>query len=71
MIKTLNLNVLGTKRDVAPEQRPDRFPSVGDYIQTTPTFQHAWATPRHNVIGRFLEIQEMVLITKGSRTLEL
>ena len=51
MIKTLNLNVLETKRDVAPEQRPDRFPSVGDYIQTTRTFEHAWATPRHNVIG--------------------
>ena len=49
--KNLNLNVSGTKRDVAPTQRSDRFPSVGDHIHTTPTFEHAWATPRHTVIG--------------------
>ena len=37
MIKGLNLNVSGTKRDVASKQRPDRFPSVGDHIYITPT----------------------------------
>ena len=31
-------NVFGTKKDVAPKQRHDRFPSVGDHIQLTPTF---------------------------------
>ena len=51
MIKTSNLNVSGTKRDVTPKQRPDRFPSIGDHIQVTPTFEHTWATPRHTVIG--------------------
>ena len=51
MIKTLDLNVSGTKRDVAPKQRPDRFPSIGDHIQVTPTFEHTWATPSHTVIG--------------------
>ena len=40
-----------TKRDVAPNQRPDRFPSVGDHIHVTPNFEHAWTTPRHTVIG--------------------
>ena len=28
-----------------------RFPSVGDHIYATLTFEHAWATPRHAVIG--------------------
>ena len=51
MIKTLNLNVSGTKRDVAPKQRPHRFPSIGDHIRVTPTFEHTWATPCHIVIG--------------------
>ena len=51
MIKTLNLNVSGTKRDVAPKQRPDRFSSIGHHIQVTPTFEHTWATPRHTVTG--------------------
>ena len=51
MIKTLDLNVSGTKRDVAPKQRPDRFASIGDHIQITPTFEHTWANPRHTVIG--------------------
>ena len=51
MNKTLDLNVSGTKRDVAPKQRPDRFPPIGDHIQVIPTFEHSWATPRHNVIG--------------------
>ena len=44
MIKTLDMNVTGTKRDVAPKQKPDRFPSIGDHIQVTPTFEHTWAT---------------------------
>ena len=38
-------------RNVALKQRPDRFPSVGDHIRATPTFEHAWAIPRHSVIG--------------------
>ena len=48
--KTLDLNV-SSARDVAPKQRPDRFPSFGDHIQVTATFEHTWATPRHTVIG--------------------
>ena len=51
VIKTLNLNVSGTKRNVAPKQRSDRFPSVEDHIHSTPTFEHAWTTLRHTVIG--------------------
>ena len=47
MIKTLNFNVFGTKRDVAPKKRPDRFPPIGDHIRITPTFE---PTPRHAVI---------------------
>ena len=50
MIKTLNLNVSGT-RDVTPNQKPDRFPSIGDYIHVSTTLEHTWATPRHTVIG--------------------
>ena len=49
--KTLNFNVSGTKRDVAPKQRPDRFSSVGEQNHINPTFEHALATPRHTVIG--------------------
>ena len=41
----------GTNTDVAPKQRYGRFPSVGDYIHATATFEHAWATPGHTVIG--------------------
>ena len=51
MIKTLNLNVSGTKRDVVTYQRPDKFPSIGDHIHVTPTFEHTWGAPRHTVIG--------------------
>ena len=53
MIKTLDLNISGTRRDVATEQKPDRFPSIGNHIQVTPTFEHTWTTPRHTVIGGF------------------
>ena len=49
--KSLKLNVSGTKRDVAPKQRHDRLPSVGDHIHVTYTFEHAWATLRHTFIG--------------------
>ena len=49
--KTLNLDVSETKRDVAPTQRSDRFPSIGDCIHATPTSEHVWATTRHTVIG--------------------
>ena len=51
MIKSLDLNFSGTKTDIALKQRSDRFPSIGDHIQVTPTFEHTWATPRHTVIG--------------------
>ena len=40
MIKTLDLNVSGTKRDVAPKQSSDGFPTIGDHTQITPTFEH-------------------------------
>ena len=43
--KFLNLNVSGTKKDVAPKQRYDRFSSIEDDIHATPTFEHAWTTP--------------------------
>ena len=39
----LNLNVSGTMRDVAPKQKDDRLPFVGDHIHATPSFEHAWA----------------------------
>ena len=54
--KFLKLNVSGINRDVVPKQRYDRlFPSVGDHIHATPTFEHAWAAPGHCYM-RFLEI---------------
>ena len=37
--KTLNLNVSGTERDVAPNK--DRFPFVGNEFHATPTFELA------------------------------
>ena len=49
MIK--DLNVSDTKKDVAPKQRPYRFPSTEDHMQVTPTFGHTWASPTHTVIG--------------------
>ena len=51
MIKTLNLNVSGTKRDAAPKKISDRSPSVWDHIHVTPTVEHAWKTQRYDVIG--------------------
>ena len=59
-----NLNVSRTKIDVASKQKPDRFPSVGDHISATTTFEHVWTTPRHTVWG-------MVSISKRSQTFEL
>ena len=50
MIKTLDLNISGTKRDVAPKQTQDRFQSFGDHILVTPTFKHTWETTKHTVI---------------------
>ena len=47
----LNLDVSGTNRGVATKQWYDRFPSVGDHIHAIPTFELAWATPWHTVIG--------------------
>ena len=51
--QTLNLNVPGTRRDVAPKQRPDNFPSVEDHIHSIFIFEHAWVTPRRTIIGGF------------------
>ena len=48
--KFLNLNVSGTKRDLVPKLRYDRFPSVGDHIEATTTFECAWVTPGQTVI---------------------
>ena len=48
--KFLNLNVTRATRNVATNQRYHRFPSVGDYIHATPTFEHTWGTPGHTVI---------------------
>ena len=48
-IKTFNLNFSGTKKDVGPKQRLDKFPSIGDHIQVTPTFEHTWVTLRYTV----------------------
>ena len=46
MIKTLDLNISGTKMDVAAKQRPDRFPSIGDHIQVTPTLRVYLGNPK-------------------------
>ena len=34
-----------------PKQRYDRFPSVGDHVHATNSFERAWITPEHTVIG--------------------
>ena len=34
----------GTKGDVDPKQKYDRFPSARCYIHATLTFEHAWAS---------------------------
>ena len=49
--KFLDLNVSGTNRGVAAKQRYDRLPSVGDHIHAATTFECAWATPEHAIIG--------------------
>ena len=49
--KPLNLNVSGTNRDVVPKQKYDRFPSAGDHIDYTNTFENAWTAPEHAVIA--------------------
>ena len=49
--KPLNLNVSGTNRDVVPKRKYDRFPSAGDHIHSTTTFENAWIAPEHTVIG--------------------
>ena len=40
VIKNLSLNVSGTKREVDPKQRPDKFSCVRELSHITPTFQH-------------------------------
>ena len=49
--KFLSLNLSKTKKDVAPKQRYDKFPSVGEHFHATSTIEYAWATPKHTVIG--------------------
>ena len=41
VIKTWNFNVSGSKMDVVPKQRPDRFSFVVEQNHITPTFEHA------------------------------
>ena len=41
VIKTFNFNVSGTKGNVAPKQRPERFSSVGEQNHITTIFEHA------------------------------
>ena len=36
--------------DVVPKQRYNRFPSAGDHIHATTTFEYAWTTPGHTII---------------------
>ena len=52
------MTVSGTQWDVAPRQRFDRLQSVGDDIHATLTFEYAWATPGHTVIGDFWKSKE-------------
>ena len=52
VVKTLNLNVSGAKRDVDPKQRPDRFSSIRELNHITTTFEHA----KTYCYRRFLEI---------------
>ena len=49
--KFLNLNVSGTNRNVVPKQTFDRFPSVGDHIHATTTFEYVSTTPGHTIMG--------------------
>ena len=35
---------------MVPEQRYDRFPSAGDHIHATTTFDYVWATPERTII---------------------
>ena len=61
MIKILNLNISGTKRDVALKQRPDRFPYIGDYNQVALLLS----------IPGYPQDIRVVLISMGSRTFKL
>ena len=47
--KIFDLNASRTNKDVYPKQRYDR--SCWFHIHATATFEHAWATTRHTVIG--------------------
>ena len=62
----MNLNVSGTNRDVVPKQRCDRFPSVGDHIHATATFQYAWEIPGHAIIEGSEKSEEKYWSQKGS-----
>ena len=62
--KFLSLSLSGTKRDVAPKQRYDKFPFIGDQIYATPTFEQAWASPGHTVIGGSQKSKEQYRLVK-------
>ena len=47
------MNASDTKMNVAPKQRPGRFPSIGDHIKVTPNFENTLGILRHTVIGGF------------------
>ena len=48
--KILEFKCLSNQGDVPPKQRYDKFPSARDQIHATPSFEYAWATPRHTAI---------------------
>ena len=54
----MNLNVSGTQRDVVSKQRYDKFLSLGDHIHVNHTFEHAWATAGHTVIGGSYKLKD-------------
>ena len=47
--KLLNLNISDTKRAVAPKQKYI-FPSVGDHIHATPSFEYAPGQPQDKLL---------------------
>ena len=49
--KIFEFKCLWNQYGVVPKQRYDKLPPVGDHIHVTLTYDHAWATPDHTVIG--------------------
>ena len=50
-LKIYGFNDFVSNRNVVLKQRFDRLSSGGDQVHATPTFEHAWATAGHTVIG--------------------